>query len=964
MLFSYIPLAVDSYDNFIEANRHPDESKRKLKIKRLLHLLPQHHHETFKHMAEHLNKVASYGNLNKMDAKNLAIMFGPTLVRKKEDDTVSLVTDMSDQCRIVESIILHHDWFFSTWDQDNYIPMETVVETVNLEEGQITTKDDDEEADSAISTKELISSIVGAASKKLRSQKLASSLDFLDSEDSTDGHPALESRSRTFSEHNIDEEDYIASQSKSLTSSSRSASEDYLDKKSGSRSDVSGGSSFVVPVAPMMVAPSNVDKKNRIGSSSSDPYYHDLQYADAASNGSGKTPPSPSLSSSTATGATNVSRYFSDESLLAADNFIDSNDEQDDEMEILHPGGRLPTSLSRDAIHDTLKRIGNDVSALLHTFEQKQQKERERRRRDQERVEAEHRRTRLELEQEDFDDTFDSWLSASSWKRPTSGSRDVGTSGSQLLTSSTAFAAPTPSHSSSKMPDVVSSSYLGGHYPYDHQERGREKLDADNRREYYSAPKIASNVSLPPQPSMSISSPPQGAIVSLPSNQMDPKFKQSQKESPEDFLLSDLHIQEESTVQVVRPLAQTHMQQQEAQLRFRQQPSANREKAIQKPVSSMRNSVGRRHGSLDSLIDMMDKDKRASWASSDSEDGSDLLTSITTTFDQKLQILLNPKYKLNGAGRKSLKNDSAISETSTRGLESHRQVDSLVSRNPPSNLKPGYTMAALMESDRSFQDPSLHRSAKSDSKIGIASRFERVDNPRATSSSPIGGSPLDSVAKATQVRKRDLPDFRSFLGKSADGSTQQRDLASVVLTQPKKLEFGNTSSGGGGKVVRRNSGRNGRSDSSRSISKLEKTERNWNLQAHRGAAIPPFGRNEMESDLEASQRGDKENLETPEQVLNRKNKHRRHTVGGAEDFEHISALSHINDNRNVEGMGNLIGDNSSSRRQQQQHPSAWEQLRPALKDSGPGSMQAWIQRERLRGSTPDLSCKQEKAGSF
>ena len=56
----------ESYENFIEANRHPDESKRKLKIKRLLHLLPSHHHETFKHMAEHLNKVASYGNINKV----------------------------------------------------------------------------------------------------------------------------------------------------------------------------------------------------------------------------------------------------------------------------------------------------------------------------------------------------------------------------------------------------------------------------------------------------------------------------------------------------------------------------------------------------------------------------------------------------------------------------------------------------------------------------------------------------------------------------------------------------------------------------------------------------------------------------------------------------------------------------------------------------------------------------------
>lgn len=41
-------------------------------------------------------------------------MFGPTLIRKVEDDTVSLVTDMSDQCRIVESIILHvSDIYFS-----------------------------------------------------------------------------------------------------------------------------------------------------------------------------------------------------------------------------------------------------------------------------------------------------------------------------------------------------------------------------------------------------------------------------------------------------------------------------------------------------------------------------------------------------------------------------------------------------------------------------------------------------------------------------------------------------------------------------------------------------------------------------------------------------------------------------------------------------------------------------------
>lgn len=41
-----------------------------------------------------------------MEARNLAIVFGPTLVRNG-DDMVTLVTDMSHQCRIVESLLCH-----------------------------------------------------------------------------------------------------------------------------------------------------------------------------------------------------------------------------------------------------------------------------------------------------------------------------------------------------------------------------------------------------------------------------------------------------------------------------------------------------------------------------------------------------------------------------------------------------------------------------------------------------------------------------------------------------------------------------------------------------------------------------------------------------------------------------------------------------------------------------------------
>lgn len=40
-----------------------------------------------------------------MDARNLAIVFGPTLVRPQDDSVALMVKDMSDQCRVVEAII-------------------------------------------------------------------------------------------------------------------------------------------------------------------------------------------------------------------------------------------------------------------------------------------------------------------------------------------------------------------------------------------------------------------------------------------------------------------------------------------------------------------------------------------------------------------------------------------------------------------------------------------------------------------------------------------------------------------------------------------------------------------------------------------------------------------------------------------------------------------------------------------
>ena len=50
-----------------------------------------------------------------MDAYNLAIMFGPALMRPLDDDMSAMLKDMNDQSQIVESLIRHVSRKLSFW---------------------------------------------------------------------------------------------------------------------------------------------------------------------------------------------------------------------------------------------------------------------------------------------------------------------------------------------------------------------------------------------------------------------------------------------------------------------------------------------------------------------------------------------------------------------------------------------------------------------------------------------------------------------------------------------------------------------------------------------------------------------------------------------------------------------------------------------------------------------------------
>ncbi|XP_015208941.2 rho GTPase-activating protein 21 isoform X3 [Lepisosteus oculatus] len=103
----------EKYADFIDANRTEDAVERLKILKRLLHELPDHHYETLKFLSAHLKTVAENSEKNKMEPRNLAIVFGPTLVRTSEDNMTHMVTHMPDQYKIVETLIQHYDWFFT-----------------------------------------------------------------------------------------------------------------------------------------------------------------------------------------------------------------------------------------------------------------------------------------------------------------------------------------------------------------------------------------------------------------------------------------------------------------------------------------------------------------------------------------------------------------------------------------------------------------------------------------------------------------------------------------------------------------------------------------------------------------------------------------------------------------------------------------------------------------------------------
>ncbi|XP_033639389.1 rho GTPase-activating protein 21-like isoform X2 [Asterias rubens] len=184
MFFRKLPnpmVPKDQYTDFIEANRCKDPAQRMWALRRQIQNLSDHHYETFKFLANHLRTLSLNSDVNKMEVRNLAIVFGPTLVRSSDNSMVTMVTDMSDQCCIIESIIQHCDWFFNeAVESQQDVPISAMPETevMSSDASELLSKarKDDQSGESGsdsskgkdINPRDLMSSVISAANRKLK----------------------------------------------------------------------------------------------------------------------------------------------------------------------------------------------------------------------------------------------------------------------------------------------------------------------------------------------------------------------------------------------------------------------------------------------------------------------------------------------------------------------------------------------------------------------------------------------------------------------------------------------------------------------------------------------------------------------------------------------------------------------------------------------------------------------------
>ena len=100
------------YKTFMDAAYTNDTRERLEAMRNMFNLFPKPNYDLFNHLCRHLQVVVQQSDINKMKSSNLAIVFGPTLVRP-EIDTANTIGHFTAINSSLEFVFTHYNEIFN-----------------------------------------------------------------------------------------------------------------------------------------------------------------------------------------------------------------------------------------------------------------------------------------------------------------------------------------------------------------------------------------------------------------------------------------------------------------------------------------------------------------------------------------------------------------------------------------------------------------------------------------------------------------------------------------------------------------------------------------------------------------------------------------------------------------------------------------------------------------------------------
>lgn len=119
------------YDTFIAIMKNPDYEYRIINIKKLLAALPVPHKNLLQQIFAFLLRVAAQSDVNKMTFPNLAIVFGPNLLRPRHESMLRMIEDARHVNSLIKLLLEEYEFLIAgTSDKPKVVhkkPESTVV---------------------------------------------------------------------------------------------------------------------------------------------------------------------------------------------------------------------------------------------------------------------------------------------------------------------------------------------------------------------------------------------------------------------------------------------------------------------------------------------------------------------------------------------------------------------------------------------------------------------------------------------------------------------------------------------------------------------------------------------------------------------------------------------------------------------------------------------------------------------